>query len=222
MRADRQAAAPLLPRDAFSLRSATGLGLWMVLLMSIGYSPLAIYAPLFLQRLHGVSPLGAGYLIASASLAWTIAALAVASLSQEWPPRLIVLGPMAMGAGLVGVGALMASGPVAALIQPIILIGIGIGSAWAFVLQRVMSGAKAGEENIAAASAATVQQAGIALGAAVAGLVANASGVDDRLDVTALFRASLWVPLALVAAPLAASAIGLRLNLMAPVSSEQG
>jgi predicted MFS family arabinose efflux permease len=190
VRADRQAGDPLLPSDAFSLRSATGAGLWMVLLMSIGYSPLAIYAPLFLQRLHGLSPLGAGYMIASASLAWTTAALAVASLSQEWPPRLIVLGPMAMGAGLAGVGTLMASGPVAALIPPIILIGSGIGSAWAFVLQRVMSGAKAGEENIAAASAATVQQAGIALGAAVAGLVANASGVDDGLDLAALFH--LW------------------------------
>ena len=32
--------------------------------------------------------------------------------------------------------------PVAALILPIVLIGAGIGAAWAFVLQRVMSGAK--------------------------------------------------------------------------------
>jgi hypothetical protein len=38
-----------------------------------------------------------------------------------------------------------------------------------------MTGAKDGEENIAAASAATVQRAGIALGAAAAALVANAS-----------------------------------------------
>jgi MFS family permease len=130
---------------------------------------LAIYAPLFLQRLHGVSPLGAGYMVALASLAWTTAALSVASLSEEWPPRLIVIGPSAMGAGLAGVGVLMAPGPVTALILPIVLIGAGIGAAWAFVLQRVMSGAKAGEENIAAASAATVQQAGIALGAATPG-----------------------------------------------------
>src|SRR5215813_9170166 len=72
MRIDRRAATPLLPSDAFSLRSGTGAGLWMVLLMSVGYSPLAIYAPLFLQRLHGVSPLGAGYMVALASLAWTI------------------------------------------------------------------------------------------------------------------------------------------------------
>jgi len=214
MRTDRHAAAPLLPSHAFSLRSGTGAGLWMILLMSAGYSPLAIYAPLFLQRLHGVSPLGAGYMVALASLAWTIAALSVASLSEEWPPRLIITGPLAMGAGLAGVGVLMASGSVAALILPIGLIGVGIGAAWAFVLQRVMSGAKGGEENIAAASAATVQQAGIALGAAIAGLVANASGLDSGLDPGSVLRASLWVPLALVAAPLTAGAIGARFNLM--------
>ena len=218
MRTDRRAAAPLLPSDAFSLRSGTGAGLWMVLLMSVGYSPLAIYAPLFLQRLHGVSPLGAGYMVALASLAWTTAALSVASLPEEWPPRLIIVGPSAMGAGLAGVGVLMAPGPVAALILPIVSIGAGIGAAWAFVLQRVMSGAKSGEENIAAASVATVQQAGIALGAAIAALVANASGLDNGLDPGSVLRASRWVPLALVAAPLAAGAIGVRLNLLVPRS----
>ena len=148
----------------------------MILLMSVGYSPLAIYSPLFLQRLHGVSPLGAGYMVASASLAWTTAALAVASLSEEWPPRLIIMGPLAMGAGLAGVGVLMAPGPVTALILPIVLIGAGIGAAWAFVPQRAMSGAKGGEENIAAASAAAAQQAGIALGAAIAGWLPTRAG----------------------------------------------
>jgi MFS family permease len=222
MRIDRRAGAPLLPSDAFSLRSPNGAGLWMGLLMSVGYSPLAIYAPLFLQRLHGLNPLGAGYMVALASLAWTTAALWVASLSEDWPPKMIVIGPSTMGAGLAGVGILMAPGPVAALILPIVLIGIGIGSAWAFVLQRVMSGAKGGEENIAAASVATVEQAGIALGAATAGLVANASGLNNGLDPSAMLRASLTVPLALVAAPLAASAIGVRLNLMVQRSSKQG
>ena len=50
-----------------------------------------------------------------------------------------------------------------------------------------MSGAKGGEENSAGASAATVQQAGIALGAAIAGLVANASGLDNSLDAGSVF-----------------------------------
>ncbi len=102
LRIDRRAGLSLLPSDAFSLRSPTGAGLWMAFLLSVGYSPLAIYVPLFLQRLHALGPLAAGYVVAEASLAWTAAALAVASLTKKWPGRLIVAGPIAMGAGLLG------------------------------------------------------------------------------------------------------------------------
>jgi MFS family permease len=211
LRIDRGAIVALLPSDAFSLRSATGAGLWMVWLLSIAYSPLAIYAPLFLQRLHGLSPLTAGYMVAGASLAWTAAALTVASLTDRWPARLIVAGPIAMSAGLLGVAIMMTPGPAAALLLPISLIGIGIGVCWAFILQRVMTGAKPGEENIAAASVATVQQTGIAFGAAIAGLVANANGLGDGLHPSSVLRAALWVPMTFVAAPLAASIIGMRL-----------
>ena len=105
-------------------------------------------------------------------------------------------GPLGDGRGSSWSGGINGARTVTALILQIVLIGAGIGAAWAFVLQRVMSGAKGGEENIAAASAATVQQAGIALGAAIAGLVANASGLDNGLDPGSVLRASFWVPLA--------------------------
>ena len=62
---------------------------------------------------------------APASLAWTAAAVTVASLSDEWPGRLLVAGPIAMAVGLLGLGLLMAPGPVAAPLLPIFLIGIG-------------------------------------------------------------------------------------------------
>ncbi|HEV2334274.1 MAG TPA: MFS transporter [Stellaceae bacterium] len=209
---DRRAVAPLLPSDAFSLWSPTGTGLWMVLLLAVAYTPPAIYLPLFLQRLHALDPLAAGYMVAVTSGAWTAAALSVAALGEEWQARLIVAGPVAMGAGLAGVAMLTAPGPVAALILPIALIGAGIGGSWAFIVQRVMAGAKSGEENIAAGSVATLQQAGTAFGAALAGLVANASGLADGLDPGAVSRASFWVPMAFVAVPLAAVVISLRLN----------
>jgi MFS family permease len=214
LRIDRGAARALLPSDAFSLRSSTGAGLWIVLLLSVAYSPLAIYVPLFLQRLHGLTPLAAGYMVAEASLAWTVSALAVASLTDKWPARLIIAGPLAMSVGLLGVAVVMAPGPVVALLLPIALIGAGIGVSWAFILQHVMSGAKDGEENIAAASVATVQQAGIAFGAAIAGLVANASGFEAGLHSGSVLRAAFWVPIVFVAAPLAASTIGMQLNVV--------
>jgi MFS family permease len=212
LRIDRASAAPLLPREAFSLRSPAGAGLWMVLLLSMATSPLPIFGPLFLQRLYGLDPLTAGYMVAGSSLAWTLAALAVASLSEGWATRLAVAGPLVMGVGLLGVGALMPSGPVAALLAPIALIGGGIGACWAFIAQRIMGGASHGEEDIAAASVATVQQAGLAFGAAAAGLIANASGLSDALDPAAIARAAFWVHASFVIATLAASVVGGRLS----------
>jgi predicted MFS family arabinose efflux permease len=212
MRVDRSARFSLLPSDAFSLHSATGTGLWMVLLLSITYSPLSIFGPLFLQKLHALNALGAGYVVAAAPFAWTVAALGVAALPGVWPARMIVAGPLAMGVGLLGLGALMGVAPVAALVLPIMLMGGGIGACWAFIAQRIMSGAKHGEENIAAASVVTVQQAGLALGAACAGLVANAGGLSDSLAHATIRQAAFWVPTSFIAVPLAAGAMGMRLN----------
>jgi hypothetical protein len=120
-----------------------------------------------------------------------------------------------MSVGLFGDAVLTAPGPAAALLVPIALIGIGIGASWAFIAQRVMTGARIGEENIAAASIATVQQTGIAFGAAAAGLIANATGLGDDLDPGSVFRASFWVPMTFVIAPIAASTVGVRLNMLA-------
>ena len=80
-----------------------------------------------------------------------------------------------------------------------------------------MSGAKDTEETVAAASVATIQQAGIALGAAIAGLVANASGLGDGLHPDSIRRAAFWVPLVFVAAPIAACVLGIQLNLVTSV-----
>src|SRR5437660_1232697 len=67
LRLDRSASVRLLPSDAFSLRSVTGVGLWSTLLLAIAYSPLQIFVPLFWQTLHGFEPLGAGYAVAGCS-----------------------------------------------------------------------------------------------------------------------------------------------------------
>src|SRR5437764_1386188 len=78
LRLDRGAPAPLLPSDAFALTTPTGVGLWLILLVAVAYSPLQIYIPIFLQSLHGLDPLTAGYGVACASLGWTVASVLVA------------------------------------------------------------------------------------------------------------------------------------------------
>lgn len=216
--ADRRAQTPLLPTDAFSLRSPTGVGLWLALTVAIAYSPLQIFVPIFLQSLHGFDPLSAGYMVAGASFGWTGMSLIVAETPPARTGRLLVAGPVMMALGLLGVALLMPLEPALLVFPAIALVGAGIGSCWAFIAQRVMSGARAGEENLAASSVATVQQTGFALGAALAGLVANAAGLSAGLNRTDVAEAAFWVPTWFVLAALAAIAAGARLVTLRPTS----
>ena len=91
LRLNRSAPVRLLPSDAFSWRTQTGLGLWLALLLCITFSPLQLYMPMFLQQLHGLGPLAAGFTVASASLAWTAGSLATAGVRAPWPDRLMLI-----------------------------------------------------------------------------------------------------------------------------------
>lgn len=212
LRLDRRATVPLLPRDAFSFSTQTGIGLWLALLISASFSPLQLYVPTFLQVLHGIDPLAAGYMVAGGSLGWTVASVLVAGASPRWIGRLLVMGPLAMAVALFGLAGLLPLKPFALSIGPIILLGVGIGSTWAFTAQRVMSGARKGEEAAAASSVATVQQAGGALGAALAGLIANLAGLSGGLTMADVTAAAYWVPGCFIAIALAATLAGIRLT----------
>lgn len=212
LRIDRRARQPLLPTDAFSFGSLTGMGLWLSLLVAVSYSPLQIFVAIFLQSLHGLDPLEAGYMVAGASFGWTGMSLAVAGTPEQRSDRLLVAGPLMMALGLVGVALLMPLKPAPIVFPAIALVGAGIGACWAFIAQRVMSGARAGEETLAASSIATVQQTGFALGAALAGVVANASGFSDGVANDSMARAAFWVPASFVVPAAIACLAGWRLR----------
>ncbi|MCA0301859.1 MAG: MFS transporter [Proteobacteria bacterium] len=212
---DRRATRPLLPTDAFAVGSVTGVGLWLCLLMCLAYSPLQIFVPIFLQGLHGLDALGAGYMVASASFGWTVVSLVVAGASAARSDRLLLAGPVALAVGLAGLALLLPVGPVLLLALPIALVGASMGGCWAFIAQRVMSGARSGEENLAASSVATVQQAGFALGAALAGAVANAAGLAHGVSREGLATAAVWVPASFAVAAMLAGVAAWRLVALA-------
>ncbi len=208
---DRRATAPLFPSDAFSPHSVTGVALWFALLVSVAYSPLSIFVPIFLQSLHGFDPLGAGYIVAGASLGWTVAAVAVAGLPARWSDRMMVAGPLAMSAGLLGIALFMTAQPVAVLPPLIVLTGLGIGVCWVFGVQGIMGGARPGERDLASGSVANVQQTGFALGAAASGIAANVAGLSGGLTAGSIANAAFWVPVSFVPVALAAAVVGRRL-----------
>ncbi|MEH2529959.1 MFS family permease [Bradyrhizobium sp. AZCC 1588] len=214
LRLDRLSMTRLLPSDAFSWRTQTGVGLWLALLLCITFSPLQIYVPMFLQQLHGFDPLSAGFAVASASLAWTIASLATAGASVRWPDRLMLTGPATMGLSLMAIGLLVPDATVSAflLVPAIAMLGAGIGQCWPFVAHRIMDSAKAGNEVVAASSVPTVQQMGFAFGAAIAGLIANASGLSAAIPDEGMARTAFWVPASFAVSAMLAFLTGLRLR----------
>jgi len=133
----------------------------------------------------------------------------------------LIAGPVMMALGLLGVALLMRLPP-PTVFPAIALVGAGIGACWAFIAQRVMSGARAGEGDVAASSLATVQQMGFALGAALAGMVANVAGLSAGLSRSDVANAAIWVPTSFVLAALAAIAAGLRLAQLRPADAPAG
>jgi len=83
-----------------------------------------------------------------------------------------------------------------------------------------MTGARMGEEDRAASSLATVQQTGFALGAALAGLAANAAGLSGGLNRADVAAAAFWVPVSFVVAALAATVMGSRLARHRPATRD--
>jgi MFS family permease len=177
VRHDRTSASPLLPSDAFSPRTRVGIGLWIVVLMPFAQASTAVYLVLTLQTLWGLGATVAGAFNASLAIAWSAAAIMVANLNPRANrASFIAAGPALLVAGLATIVAgLVIDRPVVALFGQI-TIGAGFGACWAFLSQVVMEGARDGERDRASGALPTLQSAGYAVGAAVAGLVANAAG----------------------------------------------
>jgi predicted MFS family arabinose efflux permease len=118
-----------------------------------------------------------------------------------------------MGVGLMAIALLLpSSAATLALVPAIVALGVGIGQCWPFVAQRIMSGAKAGDEAVAASSIPTVQQTGVALGAAIAGVVANASGFSAGTADDGMRHVAFWVPASFVVPAAIACLASLRLR----------
>jgi len=169
--------ARLLPSRGFANASTVGPGLLTVFGLMIGSNLYGLYIPYFLQRLHGYSPLGAGYVDALEGLAWTGAALATAWIAGRRQDRVMAIGPLIAVAGMVLGVFIIAGGPLWLTPLPGILLGAGIGLAWAPLGQRIMASPRPGEEDVTAGSIASLQAIGGATGAILAGLGTTAAGM---------------------------------------------
>jgi len=196
-RIDSRSSLRLFPSGSYTARSALGSLYACICLLSIGVTT-EIYMPYFLQLIHLKSPLAAGYWTALLSAGWTTGSFISSGRSPALVNRLIVAGPLVSAVSLALLAIAM---PWAALSQegqegywlipPLIGVGLGVGLCWPNLLTRVFKSAPKGQENIASAAITTLQLYAMAMGAALAGMVANAAGFTDPGGVEGARQAAL-------------------------------
>lgn len=183
----------LFPSRPLSLAAPVGLAYWVYFLISFTHSALLVFAPLFLQVLHGIPPLWIGYLALVFSLGWTAGSVGVSGWSGRGE-RLAATGGMVLAAAAIAIfAAATVSGSLWIITVSIAAAGLGIGATNVQMTAFGMAVARRGEESVTASSMPTVRSLGVAFGAAAAGLVANAAGLDQGASPATLLRVAAWV-----------------------------
>ncbi len=188
----------LFPANLFSWRTPVGSGMTMIAAFSVATCSFTVYGPLILTNLHGISMLTTGYIIAAESIAWSILSILVANAPPERERTIIVCGALMIAAGIAGFAYTVPHGSIPLILFCALLQGGGFGIAWPFVTRIIVASAPANEQTIASSAVPTMQRIGYAVGAASAGIVANASGFSEGLNRTAAANAGVWLFLAFV------------------------
>ncbi|WP_095199733.1 MFS transporter [Mesorhizobium carmichaelinearum] len=187
----------LFPSGLFSWRTPVGAGMTMVAAFSVATCSFGVYGPLLLTSLHDIPLLTTGYIIAAESIAWSILSILVANAPQR-ERLIIVVGALMIAAGIAGFAYTIPLGSIPLILICALLQGGGFGIAWPFLTRVIVASAPDDEQTIASAAVPTMQRIGYAVGAALAGIVANASGFSQGLNHDAAANVASWLFLAFV------------------------
>ncbi len=186
-------ASRLLPRHPITLSHSVGAGLTMILCFTIATIALSVYGPLFLTKIHGISVLFAGYVVACSAAGWSIAAFACAKISEKFDRRMITAGMMILTISIAGFVLSVPNGPLWLIIVFAFLEGTGFGMAWAFILRLATDMVEPEEKERLSAALPTVQRTGYAIGAAYIGIAANTAGLEADNETVNYASTAFWV-----------------------------
>jgi MFS family permease len=199
----RKPLSRLFPSRPFDWHSPIGTGMTMIAAFSVATVSFGLYAPLILTNLHGISLLTTGYIIASESIAWSVLSILVANAPVERERLIITGGAFMIAAGVAGFAYAVPHGILPLILACAILQGGGFGIAWPFVTRMIVAAAPPSERTVASSAVPTMQRLGYAVGAAIAGIIANAAGFSRGLSPETAASAAAWLfiaflPLAII------------------------
>jgi len=193
LRADRRAAISLFPRRLLAPVTAAPLGIWVLTIMYCSESAVGVFTPLLVQTLFGTSPLFAGYCLAVVALAWSSGALLVARLTGRLVDLCIIAGAGCNVVGLALLAAAFAQGGLVPIALALAVIGLGFGFSYTFITQRVLANLDPSEGDVTAGALPTLEAAGAAYGAALAGLIGNLAGIVEFGAEASVRNGAIWV-----------------------------
>jgi len=207
---DRHREIRLFPRGTFSPTSplAALFATMMLINMAIVCD---MFVPLFVQNLHGQSPLVAGYMVALVAVGWSSGSMLTSSWTGARARTVLVSGPVLQVIATLGLAIFLGRDNTAGEILPLLpvgialaLLGLGIGIAWPQVSTRLLQAAPAGEGNLTSAAMSMAQLFAAGLGAAVAGVIVNAAGLASAHSTASTIAASNWLYGLFIVIPLVA------------------
>ncbi len=169
----------LFPRETFQPSTTVGSGMLMIAALAVSTCSFGFYGPLLLAALHNFSPLTTGLIIASESISWSVLSILVANTSKRFEQLIVPAGALMVTAGVAGFAVAVPAGSIPGIMVCALLQGGGFGILWPFANRMVVQAAAENERSIAASAFSTLQRMGYAIGAAVAGIIANASGFSQ-------------------------------------------
>ena len=200
----------MFPSRVADPRGELGAGFIVNLALGSAAMSMTVYGPFLLATLYGLSALGAGYVIALESVAWSIAAVAVAGVRPAGEIRLIRAGALMVAGAVAGLAWVMPGGPLWLIVVLAVIQGAGFGMLWGFVVRRAVAAAPAGERDATSSAMPTTQQIAFALGAALCGIVANLSGFDRGISAATAPKVAFWIFAAFIPVALAGVAAAFR------------
>ena len=192
-RRDSRADQPLFPRQVVDLRTEIGATFWVMMLSTMAMIFVNLYVTLYLQKLHGITELVAAYIYVINSMTWSMVAFIVASWKGRKEAMAIILGLSLMLVGLTGLALVVNTGPVVAIAGFLMVTGAGMGFINNPLIQRAIAAAPEDEKARTGSSVQSLRTVGYSFGAAIAGLVAAASGLTDNSAPEILGPAMQWV-----------------------------
>lgn len=183
-RSDLHSTNPLLPTGIYSLKHPVGALFAGVVMLSMAITT-EVFIPYFLENIHQLRPLIAGYMAAMMSAAWTVGSLTTAGKSPQTVSRLMFYSPLLSAISLFILGLMMPWQALSTewnavwlLAIPLFGIGFGVGMSWPHILSRILIAADSGQEKQTTSAITTVQLYAVSLGTALGGMIVASVGFN--------------------------------------------